>query len=115
MPAACSRSARLTALAATSISTSPGPATGSGDLGPAQLGGGSLLFDRDCPHSPEGSGASAQWLPGLWGQAPAGRLRRVMPPERTIAEFWPIFGLRLATPRLIADPVQDDDLVETST
>ena len=35
-PAACNRSARLTALAATSISTSPGPATGSGNLRPAQ-------------------------------------------------------------------------------
>ena len=35
------------------------------------------------------------------------------PPERSIAEFWPIFGLRLATPRLTLIPLQDQDLVET--
>jgi RimJ/RimL family protein N-acetyltransferase len=37
----------------------------------------------------------------------------VTPPDRTLSEFWPIFGLRLATPRLILTPLQDDDLVET--
>jgi RimJ/RimL family protein N-acetyltransferase len=37
----------------------------------------------------------------------------VTPPERTLAEYWPIFGLRLATPTLILTPLQDDDLVET--
>ncbi len=34
------------------------------------------------------------------------------PPQRTLAEYWPVFGLRLATPRLILTPLQDDDLVE---
>ena len=33
--------------------------------------------------------------------------------ERTLAEYWPVFGLRLATPRLTLTPLQDDDLVET--
>lgn len=35
------------------------------------------------------------------------------PPDRSLAEFWPVFGLRLATPRLILTPLRDDDLVET--
>lgn len=35
------------------------------------------------------------------------------PPERSLAEYWPVFGLRLATPRLTLTPLQDDDLVET--
>lgn len=35
------------------------------------------------------------------------------PPDRTLAEYWPVFGLRLATPRLVLAPLQDDDLVET--
>ena len=35
------------------------------------------------------------------------------PPERSLAEFWPVFGLRLATPRLVLTPLQDHDLVET--
>ena len=35
------------------------------------------------------------------------------PPDRTLAEYWPVFGLRLATPRLVLTPLQDDDLVET--
>lgn len=43
----------------------------------------------------------------------AGRLLLVTPPERSLAEYWPVFGLRLATPRLILTPLQDDDLVET--
>ena len=34
------------------------------------------------------------------------------PPDRTLAEYWPVFGLRLATPRLVLTPLQDDDLVE---
>ena len=34
------------------------------------------------------------------------------PPDRSLAEYWPIFGLRLATPRLSLTPLQDDDLVE---
>jgi len=37
----------------------------------------------------------------------------VTPPERSLTEFWPIFGLRLATPRLTLIPLQDCDLVET--
>lgn len=37
----------------------------------------------------------------------------VTPPERSLAEYWPLFGLRLATPRLILTPLQDADLVET--
>ena len=41
----------------------------------------------------------------------AGRLRCVTPPE--LAQYWPIFGLRLATPRLILTPLQDADMVET--
>ena len=35
------------------------------------------------------------------------------PPDRSLAEYWPVFGLRLATPRLTLTPLQDDDLVET--
>ncbi len=35
------------------------------------------------------------------------------PTDRTLAEYWPVFGLRLATPRLLLTPLQDDDLVET--
>lgn len=34
------------------------------------------------------------------------------PPDRSLAEYWPIFGLRLATPRLTLTPLQDEDLVE---
>ncbi len=34
------------------------------------------------------------------------------PPGRSLAEYWPVFGLRLATPRLTLTPLQDDDLVE---
>lgn len=34
------------------------------------------------------------------------------PPDRSLAEYWPVFGLRLATPRLILTPLCDDDLVE---
>jgi len=36
----------------------------------------------------------------------------VTPPGRSLAEYWPVFGLRLATPRLILTPLRDDDLVE---
>lgn len=35
------------------------------------------------------------------------------PTDRTLAEYWPVLGLRLATPRLVLTPLQDDDLVET--
>jgi RimJ/RimL family protein N-acetyltransferase len=35
------------------------------------------------------------------------------PPRRALAEYWPVFGLRLATPRLSLTPIRDDDLVET--
>jgi RimJ/RimL family protein N-acetyltransferase len=35
------------------------------------------------------------------------------PVGRSLAEYWPIFGLQLATPRLVLTPLQDDDLVET--
>ena len=35
------------------------------------------------------------------------------PTPRGLAEYWPVFGLRLATPRLTLTPLQDDDLVET--
>ena len=35
------------------------------------------------------------------------------PTVRTLAEYWPVFGLRLATPRLVLTPLQDDDLLET--
>jgi RimJ/RimL family protein N-acetyltransferase len=37
----------------------------------------------------------------------------VTPTGRSLAQYWPIFGLRLATPRLTLTPLQDDDLVET--
>jgi RimJ/RimL family protein N-acetyltransferase len=37
----------------------------------------------------------------------------VTPPDRTLADYWPILGLRLATPRLALTPLHDDDLVET--
>ena len=50
---------------------------------------------------------------GLSVSTATGRLPRVTPPERTLAEYWPVFGLRLATPRLVLTPLQDDDLVET--
>jgi RimJ/RimL family protein N-acetyltransferase len=50
---------------------------------------------------------------GLSTTKPTGRLRCVTRPERTLAEYWPIFGLRLATPRLVMTPLQDNDLVET--
>jgi len=32
---------------------------------------------------------------------------------RTLADYWPIFGLRLASPRLVLAPLQDADLPET--
>lgn len=35
------------------------------------------------------------------------------PAVRSLVEYWPIFGLRLATPRLTLTPLQDHDLVET--
>jgi len=35
------------------------------------------------------------------------------PPGRVLAEYWPVFGLRLATPRVTLTPMRDDDLVET--
>lgn len=34
------------------------------------------------------------------------------PTGRDLAEYWPVFGLRLATPRLTLMPLRDDDLVE---
>jgi len=37
----------------------------------------------------------------------------VTPAGRDLAEYWPVFGLRLATPRLMLTPLRDDDLVET--
>jgi RimJ/RimL family protein N-acetyltransferase len=37
----------------------------------------------------------------------------VNPKVRTLADYWPIFGLRLATPRLVLTPLQDADLPET--
>ena len=54
----------------------------------------------------------------LSATAATGRLLSVTRPERdpvarSLAEYWPIFGLRLATPRLVLTPLQDDDLVET--
>lgn len=42
-----------------------------------------------------------------------GQATKVSTPERSLAEYWPIFGLRLATPRLTLTPLQDTDLVET--
>ena len=35
------------------------------------------------------------------------------PEQRSLTEYWPVFGLRLATPRLTLAPLQDADLVET--
>jgi RimJ/RimL family protein N-acetyltransferase len=37
----------------------------------------------------------------------------VSPEQRSLTEYWPVFGLRLATPRLTLAPLQDEDLVET--
>lgn len=31
---------------------------------------------------------------------------------RTLTDFWPVFGLRLRTPRLVLAPLAEDDLVE---
>lgn len=42
-----------------------------------------------------------------------GTLRHVSPTPRPLAAYWPIFGLRLATPRLVLTPLQDADLPET--
>ena len=42
-----------------------------------------------------------------------GKVLAMTPPGRALAEYWPVFGLRLATPRLILTPMCDDDLVET--
>ena len=36
-----------------------------------------------------------------------------MTARRDLAEYWPVFGLRLATPRLILTPLRDEDLAET--
>ena len=35
------------------------------------------------------------------------------PTDRDLAEYWPVFGLRLRTPRLSLRPLRDEDLVET--
>jgi RimJ/RimL family protein N-acetyltransferase len=37
----------------------------------------------------------------------------VSPEQRSLTEYWPVFGLQLATPRLTLAPLRDDDLVET--
>jgi len=37
----------------------------------------------------------------------------VSPTSHPLAAYWPIFGLRLATPRLVLTPLQDADLPET--
>jgi len=37
----------------------------------------------------------------------------VSPDQRTLTDYWPVFGLRLATPRLTLAPLRDDDLAET--
>ena len=44
---------------------------------------------------------------------PHGTLPDVSPTSRTLAAYWPIFGLRLTTPRLLLTPLQDADLPET--
>lgn len=41
-----------------------------------------------------------------------GTLRDVSPTPPPLAAYWPLFGLRLATPRLVLTPVQDADLPE---
>jgi RimJ/RimL family protein N-acetyltransferase len=41
-----------------------------------------------------------------------GTLRDVSETPRPLADYWPIFGLRLATPRLVLTPLQDSDLPE---
>ncbi len=35
------------------------------------------------------------------------------PTPRPLSDYWPILGLRLATPRLVLTPLQDSDLPET--
>ena len=49
---------------------------------------------------------------GLCRSRPHGTLPKVNPKVRTLAHYWPIFGLRLATPRLVLTPLQDADLPE---
>jgi RimJ/RimL family protein N-acetyltransferase len=58
---------------------------------------------------------SGRWVSGFWlsGLPAAGKVLAMTPPDRSLAEYWPVFGLRLATPRLILTPLRDDDLVET--
>lgn len=35
------------------------------------------------------------------------------PEKRSLTDYWPVFGLRLATPRLTLAPLRDEDLAET--
>ena len=48
----------------------------------------------------------------LWAARQPGTLRDVSPTPRPLAAYWPIFGLQLATPRLVLTPLQDADLPE---
>lgn len=48
----------------------------------------------------------------LWSTQRPGTLRDVSPTPRPLAAYWPIFGLQLATPRLVMTPLQDADLPE---
>jgi len=54
------------------------------------------------------------WLSGFWlsDVVVAGKVLAMTPAGRALAEYWPVFGLRLATPRLILTPMCDDDLGE---
>ena len=48
----------------------------------------------------------------MWAAWQPGTLRDVSPTPRPLAAYWPIFGLQLATPRLVLTPLQDVDLPE---
>lgn len=72
-------------------------------------------FIRVVPDDPRGNGggvgraAGGGVVGGGGGRQAAG----VSPEQRSLTEYWPVFGLRLATPRLTLAPLRDDDLVET--
>ncbi len=48
----------------------------------------------------------------LWAARRPGTLRDVSSTPPPLAAYWPLFGLRLATPRLMLTPLQDADLPE---
>ena len=85
---------------------------GIGNLPPAQCRRRTFALDGDCPHEPESNGGptvtahraarnDSLGRPGpVVGFDRDGQATTVTPPDRSLAEYWPVFGLRLATPRL---------------